>query len=290
MLLTAILLWSLNLTVTRYILTNGFLPLAYSAVRYGLAAAVFVAMTVVVERSLRIAGRRNQKLIGVAILALVANQVCFVYALKTTSASTIALILGATPIITAVLGLALGTEKLSSKFWFGGAVSFAGVALVAAGASGGLSSDFGGILLGLGTAATWGVYSIAITPMMGVVSPSRVSAVALSFAWIPIVLLATPQLKEQDWDLGWEVWALLVFATLGPLVLTNVLWFRSLHRIGPSRATLAANLQPFIAAVIALVLLDEPLTAVQVAGGVLIGAGILLARGIKRAPPPAQLE
>ena len=50
-------------------------------------------------------------------------------------------------------------------------------------------------------------------------------------------LLAAPQLETQDWDLGWEVWALLVFATLGPLVLTNILWFRSLHRIGPSRAT-----------------------------------------------------
>lgn len=286
MLLTAILLWSLNLTVTRYILTHGFQPLAYSAVRYGLAAVVFVAMTVAVERSLRVAGRRDRKLIAVAILALVVNQVCFVYALKTTTASTIALILGATPIITALLGLVLRTETLSQKFWYGGAVSFAGVALVAAGASGGLSSDVGGILFGLATAATWGVYSIAITPLMTHVSPSRVSAIALSIAWIPIVLLAAPQLESQDWDLGWEVWALLVFATLGPLVLTNVLWFRSLHRIGPSRATLAANLQPFVAAVVALVLLDEPLTALQVAGGILIAIGILLARGFRRASPP----
>ena len=82
------------------------------------------------------------------------------------------------------------------------------------------------------------------------------------------------------------MWALLVFATLGPLVLTNVLWFRSLHRIGPSRATLAANLQPFVAAVIALVLLDEPLTVIQVAGGVLIAVGIGIARGRRRREPP----
>ena len=85
MLLTAILLWSLNLTVTRYVLTHGFLPLAYSAVRYGLAALVFVGLTLAVERSLRISGRREQRLIAVAVVALVANQVCFVYALKTTT-------------------------------------------------------------------------------------------------------------------------------------------------------------------------------------------------------------
>ena len=45
---------------------------------------------------------------------------------------------------------------------------------------------------------------------------------------------------------------------------TNVLWFRSLHRIGASRATLVANLQPFVAAVFALVLLSERMTLLQV--------------------------
>jgi drug/metabolite transporter (DMT)-like permease len=57
-----------------------------------------------------------------------------------------------------------------------------------------------------------------------------------------------------------------------------VLWFRAVAAVGPSRATLAANIQPFIAAVFALVLLSEPLGALQLVGGVLIGAGILLAR------------
>ena len=39
MLLTTVVLWALNLTVTRYVLTHGFEPLAYATVRYGLAAA-----------------------------------------------------------------------------------------------------------------------------------------------------------------------------------------------------------------------------------------------------------
>jgi drug/metabolite transporter (DMT)-like permease len=69
-----------------------------------------------------------------------------------------------------------------------------------------------------------------------------------------------------------------VFATLGPLVLTNVLWFRSVSIVGPSRATLFANIQPFIAAVFAVLILSERLTMLQVAGGFAIGAGILLSR------------
>ena len=42
MLLSTIVLWALNLTVTRYILTHGFQPLAYATVRYGAAAVIFV--------------------------------------------------------------------------------------------------------------------------------------------------------------------------------------------------------------------------------------------------------
>jgi drug/metabolite transporter (DMT)-like permease len=277
MLLTTVVLWSLGITVTRYILTHGFEPLAYATVRYGLATLVFLAMTLALERSLRVL-RSDLPLVGAAALLLFLNQLAFVYALDRTSASVIALILGATPIVAALLGLALGTERPSEWFWAGAAVSFAGVGMVAFGTGGDRSADVVGILLGLGVAASWAAYSVAIAPLTRRYSPMRISALVLTLAWVAIAIVGARQTADQPLDLGWEVWALLVFATLGPLVLTNILWFRSLHRIGAARATLAANLQPFVAAVFALVLLSEQMTWVQVAGGVLIGAGIVLAR------------
>ena len=278
MLLSAIGLWALNLTVSRYILTHGFQPLAFSTVRYGLAALVFIGIAVFAERSLRI---RRRDLVAVILAALVlwVNQIGFVYALKTTSASVIALVLAATPIFAALIGLAFGTERLPRRFWMGAGLSFAGVALVALGAAGALRGDVVGILFGIVAAATWAAYSVLIAPLMRTYSPSRISAVVLSLSWIGIALVGLPQTRSQQWDLGWEVWVLLVFATLGPLVITNVLWFRSLDRIGPSRATLATNLQPFVAAVFAVVLLGEHIDVVQIVGGILIGFGIVAARG-----------
>lgn len=288
MLLSAIGLWALNLTITRYILTHGFEPLAYATARYGLAAAVFVGITVAAERSLRIA-RADLGLVLAAAAAVWINQLGFVYALKTTSASVIALILAATPIFAALFGLVLGTEVLPRRFFAGALLSFAGVGLVALGAGGELRGDLGGILLGILAAATWAVYSVLVTPLMRRYSPSRLSTLVLGLAWVPIALCGLPQTASQDWQLGWQVWLLLLFATLGPLVLTNILWFRTLDRIGPSRATLATNLQPFVAALFALVLLGERIDAVQVAGGLLIALGILAARhrGARPSAPPA---
>jgi drug/metabolite transporter (DMT)-like permease len=281
MLLTTILLWALNLSVSRYILTHGLAPLSYASVRYGLAAAIFVALTLFAERSLRVE-RRHLPLIGLAVVALWLNQMSFVFALERTTASTIGLLLGAIPIFAALLGLALGTERLTGRFWIAAAISFVGVALVALGAGGEVSGGALGILLGLSTGATWAVYSVVVAPLMRTYSPSRVSALVLPATWALLLLSGLGQLEEQDWDVGWEVWALLLFATIGPLVLTNVLWFRSIHRIGPARATLAANLQPFVAAVLAVLLLSEPLGLLQVVGGALIAVGILVAR--RRAP------
>jgi drug/metabolite transporter (DMT)-like permease len=283
MLLVVVLLWALNLTVTRYILTHGLAPLPYTTVRYGLAGAIFVTLTLVAERTLRVE-RRHLPLLALGASLLYVNQLGFVFALDATTASTIGLVLGAIPIFAALFGLAAGTERATARFWVAALVSSLGVGLVAAGSASETSASLTGILLGLLTAATWAGYSVAVAPLMETYTPSRVSAYVITLAWIAAALTGVPQSMDQDWTLAWEIWALLAFATLGPLVLTTVLWFRSIHRIGANRATLAANLQPFVAAVLAVILLSEPLGALQIAGGVLIALGILVVR--RRAQPP----
>lgn len=278
MLLTTIGLWALNLTLSRYVLTNGLLPLAYSTIRYGVAGLIFLVLALCWERSLRIP-RTEWRWVAASAGALWLNQIAFVYALSKTTASTVALVLGATPIFAALLGLLLGTERPSRRFWLGAALSFAGVGLVAAGSGTEASGDLGGILLAVLTAATWAAYSVAVTPLMQHAPAIRISAVVIPLAWVGIAAVGLPQMLREDWAaLDWNVWAIVALATLGPLVITTILWFRVLDRIGPARATLATNLQPFVAAVFAVVLLSEQITWIQVAGGLLVAVGILVAR------------
>jgi drug/metabolite transporter (DMT)-like permease len=279
MLLVTVSIWAVNFSVTRYAITNGWQPLAYSSIRYSTGALLFAGFTYGSERSLRIGGRRDLFLLfGAAAAGIWLNQLAYVYAIKLTNASTVALILGITPIFAALGAYVVGLERMALRFWIAAAVSFAGVGLVAIGAGGGVSIDLTGNLLAVATAATWAAYSIVIAPLMRRYSPYRISAIVLLLGCVPLVLTALRQLSEQDFSLGFLPWAAIVFATLGPLVVTNVLWFRSVNTVGPSRATLFANIQPFIAVVLAVLILSEQITAFQVAGGVLIGLGILLVR------------
>jgi drug/metabolite transporter (DMT)-like permease len=163
-------------------------------------------------------------------------------------------------------------------------LSFAGVALVTAGSDGGLSGNMLGNILAVAGAATWGGYSVLIKPLMERYSPYRLSAILLLAVFAVLGVVGAGKVAEQPLALGGLVWLAFAFAVLGPLVLTNVLWFSAIDRVGPSRAALFANLQPFLAAIIALVLLSEELTMLQVAGGLAIGAGIAFSRGPEPEP------
>jgi drug/metabolite transporter (DMT)-like permease len=283
MLSATVVIWALNFTVTRYVVTHGFAPLAYSTVRYGAAALLFATVTYGREGSLRVRRRDVGLLLAAAAVGIWLNQLAYVYAIKFTTASTTALILGSTPIFAALFAFSVGLERLGGRFWLATLVSFAGVALVAAGAGGGgLSTDVKGDALAVGTAATWAAYSVALAPLMRRYSPFRISAFVLLAGWVPLAVTGARQLADQSFDLTALVWICLGYAILGPLVVTNILWFSAVHRVGPSHATLFANVQPFIAAVFALLILDERLTWLQVLGGAAIGAAILLSRPRER--------
>jgi drug/metabolite transporter (DMT)-like permease len=283
MLIATIVIWAFNITVTKYVLTHGFRPLAYGSIRYGAAALLSAGVALFLERSLRVGGRRSLLLIGAASVFLLVNQFSFVYALKLGSATTVALILGTTPIFAAIVSSLIGLERLTGRFWFATAIGFGGVALVALGSGGNLSSDLGGDLLAIALSISWALYSVTIAPLMRSYSPFRISAVVLLVMCVPFLAASSPQIAEQDYaSLGWLVWACLAFAIVGPLALTNVLWFTVIGRVGPSRATLFANIQPFVAAVFAYLILSEHLHVLQVVGGFTILAGIVLERRWRR--------
>jgi drug/metabolite transporter (DMT)-like permease len=278
MLLATVTIWAFNFTVTRYAVTHGFEPLAYSALRFSAAAIVVSSLTYGLERSLRFERRHGVLLAGAAFVGIYLNSVSFMYAIDLTNASTTALIFGSLPIVTAIFAYVLGVERLHRRFWVAAVISFVGVALVAAGSSSGISGNLLGDLLAFVAAATWGFCSVAIVALLRRYSVWRISAGALVVGAVPLVLTGIPQLLEQDWDLEPLVWAAFTYAVLGPLVLTNFLWFSAIERVGPSRATLVTNLQPFLAALFAVALLSEELTWLQIAGGIAIGLALLLAR------------
>jgi len=284
MLLATVLLWAMNATTTRYIVTHGFRPLAYASTRYAAASLLFVAFTWWRERSFRIA-RRDVRLVLLGGCFIFLNQLAFVYGTKLTSATTIGLMLGTVPIWAAIIGRLVGLERPTPVFWLAATVSFIGVGLTAAGSGGGLSGALAGNVLALLAAVSWAAYSVTITPLMRRYSPFRISSLVLSVGCVPLTLVSIPQLRAQDYGgFGATMWLAWAFAVVGSIFLTNLLYFTAIDRVGLSRATLFGNLQPFFAVLFAVLLLGEHLTALELAGGAAIAAGIAIERRWRHVP------
>jgi drug/metabolite transporter (DMT)-like permease len=284
MLFGTVLLWALNATVTRYVLTHGFHPLAYATSRYAAATLLFWAFTYAREGSFRIA-RRDLRYVAIAAVTIFVNQLCFVYSIDKTTAATVTLFLGTTPIFIGVVASVIGLERMGRGFWLATSASLVGVAFVASG-SGGFSGRVFGDALAVSTALTWAMYSVAITPLMRRYSPFRISAIVLVCGWVPIAAVGLGQTANQTFHFGGLTWAGFGYAVIGPLFLTNILWFTAISKVGPSRASLFSNTQPAFGVVFALVLLGEHLTGWEVAGGALILAAVILERSRRPLPEP----
>lgn len=286
-LLFTVVIWSLNFTAVKSAI-GPFEPLSFAAVRFGLGALVTVALVRWREGAPRFRRADLPLLVAAALTGTTLNQFSFVNSLREGTAVNAALLIGTIPIWTTVVAMAAGQERPAARHWVGVLAGMAGVLLIVLGGAGRLG---GGSPLGdvfaLGTAATWGIYSVMIRPLMARYSALQLSAFVMSVGTVGLVLVGLPSLAVQRWEgIGGEPWLALLYATFFSVVLTNLLYFTAIHRVGAARAALFIYLEPFLGVLFAVVLLGETVTAVQLLGGVVVIGAILLGR--TRRPPIAE--
>jgi len=289
LLLGTVLLWAFNFSAVRYGVTHAIDPMVYVALRWLLAGLALAAVALFRGTSLRL-GRRSLVVIALASIAgVVVNQIAFSYSIRLASASAVALIFGTLPIFVSIMSQFVGHEHLRRRHWAAVGVSFAGVALVAAGSSSGLGAGVGGILLALATTFSFAIYSVAIVPPLRHHSPLAVTTTSCLIGGLLLCLIALPWLASEDSSAPPTLaWSALLYSALGSVVVGNMLWFIAIERVGASRSALYTNLQPFLGAVFAVFVLSEHLDVLQLAGGLVIASGIVLAGRVKLSPQPVE--
>jgi drug/metabolite transporter (DMT)-like permease len=278
MLLVANVLWALSYAITKRAY-DAWEPLAFSSTRFAFAGLLFASLILWREGSLRVSRADIPLVVAAASVGILLNQLTFTYAVDNTTAGNVALILGSAPAFAALFAMLAGHEHVGGRHWLALGVSVAGVALVVEGGAGVKGAGYLGNLLAVGAAITWAGYSVLLRPLFVRYSASRISALMIVVGAGMLFPFAAPQIVSQDWSaIGPYDASAWLYTALGPLLLTNLLYFRSLRRIGASRATLYMYLQPFLAVIFAAILIGEDVTLVQVVGGIVIIVGVSLGR------------
>ncbi len=214
-------------------------------------------------------------------------QVLWATGLTVTPAGTSALIIATTPIWTALVAVAIRTEKPHRARLVGAGVGFAGVALVVAARGLDLAGTGPGALMTLGAAICWGSYLALSAPLLATLSPLRLTAWAIIFG---TAVLAIPGFVQLSGVGGaWvtpDTLAAIAYSGIVAGGLASVLIFRAIALVGPSRVANMQLLVPALAVLFAAAVLGEPILAGQVLGGAVIVAGIVISRRAPVGPPP----
>jgi drug/metabolite transporter (DMT)-like permease len=126
----------------------------------------------------------------------------------------------------------------------------------------------------LGASAVWALYTVLLRKRPAV---HPLSFLAVTFA---IGVIAMAPLAVLEWDLGrvvvWGPTALgaMAYVAVFPSLAAYLLYTRGVDLIGAARAGQFVNLMPLFGAVLAVLLLGEPLRGFHLLGGGLIVAGI----------------
>lgn len=281
-----VLIWSANFVVAKAAIgVLGALP--FTGARYAVASLTLLGVLATQRRGLLPPPGQLGILLGLGVLGFGGYQILWTTGLTRIGAGESALIVAASPVLTALLAGAVGMDPLTPPKAVGAAIAFAGVAVVVAAGQGlTLGASLVGDLLTLGAATLWAIYTVGGTRVLQRVDPLQATTwtvIGGSLVLIPLGLadaLARPPVTVSP-----EVVAGILYAGVLAAGISNVFVFNAIRFVGPTRATAMQLLVPAGAVILGAVFLHEPLGPGLVAGGVVIVLGVALTRRASILPP-----
>jgi len=249
------------------------------ALRFGMAAVAMLAMSV--ARKVRFPfGPMVGAIVLLGAVGYGGQAFSFFTALTLAPAGLVALLLYLHPALVALLAAAFLHERLTAPKLAALALALAGTVLTIAPAI--ASSDSvprgAGVATGIAFAVMAAVfYSLYI--IGGAWIGRRVAAFPMSTmvcASAALVFIAAALIGGPQWPQTSSGWLAVVAMALLSTVAAITLYFAGLQRIGPTRASTISTLEPLVTVTLAAVVLDERIALVQMAGGTLILAAVVL--------------
>lgn len=202
-------------------------------------------------------------------------------ALMYSTASNVAILVGSTPLMTALLlSIFYKDERMHGKQIVGSVIAFVGMALVVLNGQLVLHLSPKGDMLALCAALTWGFYSLVIKKLSAMYDASFITRKVFAYGILsitPYFLYIGPLQTDLSCLQQPKVWINLVYLGLVASMLCYYLWNWVLARLGTVRATNIIYLQAFFTMIVSHVVLSERITLMAISGSVILILGMLMA-------------
>ncbi|OAF15390.1 DMT family transporter [Bradyrhizobium neotropicale] len=263
--------------ITRYLVV-GADPILLAILRWGIGFACLLPSALL----LGVRWPSQRDLPAVALLGVCFFGLFFILyniAVSYTTAARASLALATLPLHTMVVGALLGVERLTARKITGVGIAVLGV--TAALATGLAQSPPGarrGELIMTGAVFCMAFYNVLSRPLMKRSSALGFLTVGMGAGAVVLVLVglwrgsfaALDRFTAAQWTAG-------VYLGIGGGALAFILWVKALERATPTRVANTMTVNPIAAALLAALLIGEPITPNLLIGLVAVFAGIWIA-------------
>jgi len=266
-----------SIAATRY-LVGHLDPLAIGSFRFGIGCLLLAPVALLGDRSWP--DRRDWlQTAGLGLLFFALFPILFNASLIHTSSARGALALSTLPLLSLVVGAALGRERLTARKTAGVLIAMAGVGFaLLSGLADAPPQAWRGDLLMIAAALCMALYGIWSKPVIGRCGPIPFTTVAMAVGAAALILIsllrgsfdAVAQFAVPQWS------AALYLGVIGA-ALTFYLWAFALGKASPTSVAVTVTVNPVTASLVAAALLNEPIGWNLVIGIVVVGIGIWLA-------------
>jgi drug/metabolite transporter (DMT)-like permease len=235
--------------------------------------------------------------VGLGVL-YTGNSATYFAGLETVSASLAALIVYIYPAVVAVISLQVGQPLRGRRAWGALALALAGVALAVGNIDPAASPPIEGLLLMVASPLIYSVWIVLAARLSGEdregvgrdagegADPTVAGAIMLTATattyWVSALAIGRPVLPSQIPEAAWV--GIIGVGVVSTFVAVQA-FYAGAHRIGAARAALVSTVEPIWTIALASLLFAESLGPLQLVGGAMILAGVVIAQtGSGRAP------
>lgn len=265
-------------------LEAGVRPVPLAAWRFTIASVAVWALLAVRRRPLP-SRSSLAPLAGLGFLYSL-DALLFTLALQWIEASTATLVFYAYPVLVVLLAAAFLDEGLGARRLAAAGLAMLGCALIAGGALRG-GRPLGVLLVVLAMAAL-SVYIVTGRRLLGR-EPAHGSAAVIVSACAAILVAVAAIAGQIDLGGGSRGLMLVSLLAIVSTALPITLFVVGLQRVDAGRAAIYSTLEPVVTVALAAAILDERIGPPQIAGGILILAGVLALRSERPLPPSERL-
>ena len=221
---------------------------------------------------------------GLGVLYFALFPILFNASLIFTTAARGSLALSTLPLLTMLVGAALGSEALTTRKTIGVLIAMSGVALaLLSGLASAPEGAWRGDLLMVAAALCMALYSIWSKPFIRRSGPIPFTAMSMGVGAACLILISLWRGSFAPVaSFGAPQWGAAVYLGAFGAALTFYLWAFALERTTPTRVAISVTVNPITASLVGAWLLDEPLSLNLMAGIVTVFAGIWIATTTSR--------